>query len=207
MSPSEWWQIQREKELSQHGLEVGTDCSEVLIPLWEQLVMQSCIHIQSTAPGSGGFVWVPVETLERLQRSWLEPEVLLLPSCVTWNDLLETQFPFLWMSCTCAQLCPTLCHLMDGSPPGSSVHGILQARIPEPVAISSSRGSSWPRDQTHASCVSCTTRRFFTTEPCGSPPFSVENDNASPQGCCQDLNEVNYLAAFTVSLFVLSLAP
>ena len=55
----------------------------VLIPLWEQLVMQSCIHIQSAASGSRGFVWVPVETLERLQRSWLEPEVLLLPSCVT----------------------------------------------------------------------------------------------------------------------------
>ena len=40
------------------------------------------------------------------------------------------------------------------SPPGSSVHGISQARIPEWVAISSSRGSSWPRDQTHVSRVS-----------------------------------------------------
>ena len=37
----------------------------------------------------------------------------------------------------------------------SSVHGILQAKILEWVAISSSRGSSWPRDQTHVSCVSC----------------------------------------------------
>ena len=35
-----------------------------------------------------------------------------------------------------AQLCPTLCYAMDCSPPGSSVHGILQARIPEWVAIS-----------------------------------------------------------------------
>ena len=46
-----------------------------------------------------------------------------------------------------AQLCPTLCDPMDCSPPGSSVHGVLQAKILEWVAISSSRGSSWPRDQ------------------------------------------------------------
>ena len=50
-------------------------------------------------------------------------------------------------------LCLTLCHPMDCSPPGSSVHGILQARILEWVAISFSRGSSQPRDGT---CVSCT---------------------------------------------------
>ena len=49
------------------------------------------------------------------------------------------------------QLCPTLCNPMDCSPPGSSVHGILQARILEWVAMPSSRGSSQPRDQT---CVS-----------------------------------------------------
>ena len=43
--------------------------------------------------------------------------------------------------------CLTLCDLMDCSPPGSSVHGILQARILEWVDISYSRRSSWPRDQ------------------------------------------------------------
>ena len=48
---------------------------------------------------------------------------------------------------------------MDCSPPGSSVHGILQARVLESVAISFSRGSSWPRDQTQVSCVA---GRFFT---------------------------------------------
>ena len=42
---------------------------------------------------------------------------------------------------------------MDRSLPGSSVHGILQARIPEWVAIPFSRGSSWPRDQTRAFCI------------------------------------------------------
>ena len=47
------------------------------------------------------------------------------------------------------QSCSTLCQTMDCSPPGSSVHGILQARILEWVAISSSRGSCWIRDHTH----------------------------------------------------------
>ena len=45
-----------------------------------------------------------------------------------------------------AQSCLTLCDPMDCNPPGSSVHGILQARILELVVISSSRGSSQPRD-------------------------------------------------------------
>ena len=50
-----------------------------------------------------------------------------------------------------AQSCPTLCDPMDCSPPGSSIHGILQARILEWVAISFSRGSSRPRDRTQVS--------------------------------------------------------
>ena len=44
--------------------------------------------------------------------------------------------------------CPTLCDTMDCSPPGSSAHGILQARILEWVAIPFSRGSFWPRGGT-----------------------------------------------------------
>ena len=51
------------------------------------------------------------------------------------------------------QSCPTLCDPMDCSPPGSSVHGILQARTLEWVAISISRGSSQPRDPTQVSCI------------------------------------------------------
>ena len=51
---------------------------------------------------------------------------------------------------------------MDCNPLGSSVQGILQAKILEWVAMPSSRGSSWPRDWTHNSYVSCIARRFFT---------------------------------------------
>ena len=52
------------------------------------------------------------------------------------------------------QLCPTLCDPMECSPPGSSVHGIFQARRLEWVDISSPKGSSRPRDQTRLAHVS-----------------------------------------------------
>ena len=52
-------------------------------------------------------------------------------------------------------VCPTLCDPMDCSPPSSSVHGIFQASILEWVALSSSRGSSLPRNQTWVSCIEC----------------------------------------------------
>ena len=55
--------------------------------------------------------------------------------------------------CMCVQSCPTLCNRMDYNLPGSSVHGILQARILEWVAVSFSKGSSCPRDQTQLSCL------------------------------------------------------
>ena len=51
------------------------------------------------------------------------------------------------------------CDPMNCSLPGFSIHGILQSRILKWVAISFSRGSSWPRDQTRVSCIAC---RFFT---------------------------------------------
>ena len=74
---------------------------------------------------------------------------------------------------------------MDCSPPGSSVHGISQARMLERVAISFSRRSSWPRDRTWVSCVA---GRFFITEPAGGSSaiqrqqLSTHSDlNASPE--------------------------
>ena len=61
-------------------------------------------------------------------------------------------------SCVCTQSPLTLCDPVDCSPPGSSVHESSQARILEQVAISSSRGSSRPRDGNPVSCVSCIDR-------------------------------------------------
>ena len=60
--------------------------------------------------------------------------------------------------CLVVKLCPTLCNPMDYSPPGASVHGMFQARILEWVAISSSRGSSRPRDWTASLALA---GRFF----------------------------------------------
>ena len=64
--------------------------------------------------------------------------------------------------CLVAQSCLTLGNPLVCSPPGSSVHGILLARILDWVSISFSRGFSSPRDQTRVSCVSCIADRFFT---------------------------------------------
>ena len=74
-------------------------------------------------------------------------------------------------ACVCAkslQLCLTLRpHGLNLT--GSSVHGILQARILEWVAMPSSKRSSHPRDQTHILCGSCVTGVFLTTESPGKP--------------------------------------
>ena len=85
-------------------------------------------------------------------------------SCQWWHRrICEYEDTHLSNICICVhakllQSCPTLCNCMDCSPPGSSVHGSLQARILEWVAMPSSKGSSWPRDQTPALVDG-----FFTT--------------------------------------------
>ena len=60
-----------------------------------------------------------------------------------------------------AQPFPTLCDPMDCCLPGSTVHGIIQTKILEWVAIFSCRGSSQPRDQTYVSCISCISRQIL----------------------------------------------
>jgi len=69
------------------------------------------------------------------------------------------------VQCMSAQSRPALCNPVDCSPPGSSVHGILQARILEWFAISSSRGSSLPKDHTGVFALA---GKFFTTESPGN---------------------------------------
>ena len=75
-----------------------------------------------------------------------------------------------------AQSCPTLCHPMDYSLPSSFVHEIFQARVLEWVAISFSRRSSWPRDQTwvshnSGSCLTIWAPREATLP--SEPPFHL----------------------------------
>ena len=89
--------------------------------------------------------------------SWATLHISLdSPAIATWH-LLQffklVMYPMACVLCSVTQLCVTLWDPMDCSPPVSFVRGILQARILEWVAISFSRGSPWPRDRTHVSCI------------------------------------------------------
>ena len=81
--------------------------------------------------------------------------------------------------CSVVKFCPTLCSPMDCSLLCSSVHGISQARILEWVAISFSKASSQPRDQTQISCLE---DGFFTTEPPGKLPNTAIEAPKGTQG-------------------------
>ena len=74
------------------------------------------------------------------------------------------------------QSCPTLSDPMDCSLPGSSTHGILQARILQWIAIPFFRGSFQPRGQTWISCIP---DKFFTTEPPGKSCEHRKSDSKS----------------------------
>ena len=80
----------------------------------------------------------------------------------------DKDFPVL--VCVITQLCPTLCDPVDCSLPGSSVHGIFQARVLKWGAISFSRGSSQPRDQTRVSRIA--SRHFYHLSYQGSCGFT-----------------------------------
>ena len=87
-------------------------------------------------------------------QSWSSDAKRLLNLGSLWTRVLR--FPI----CVYSSLhCIGLCNSMDCNPPGSSVHGLLQTRILEWVAILFSKGSSWPRDWTWVSCIASS---FFT---------------------------------------------
>ena len=79
--------------------------------------------------------------------------------------------------CLVAQLCAILCDPMDCSPPGSSVHGILQARKLEWVTTSCSRGFSWPRDPIRVSWVSCLAGILYHWATWEAPTSFLTRDN------------------------------
>ena len=99
--------------------------------------------------------------------------------------------------CMCvsvAQQCLTFCSPMDCSFPGSSVHGILQARILNWVAVSSSRGSSRSRDQTLISFSFCTGRGIlYQQNHLGSPLHNIyrETDKGFPGGSAGEESACN----------------
>ena len=95
------------------------------------------------------------------------PELLIQPwqprgNCTRKDDILHIKYILHCVHPKSIQSCSTLCDPTDRSPPGSSVHGILQARVLEWVAILFSRGSSRPKDWSRVCSVSCV-HKFFTT--------------------------------------------
>ena len=109
----------------------------------------------------------------RLQGSWMDVSAqttkgttaLIFYSSSVTALYLYLYFPVImiaaatkWRESEVAQSCLTLCDPMDGSLSGSTVHGILQARVLERAAIPFSRESSQPRDRTQVSCIAG--RRF-----------------------------------------------
>ena len=95
------------------------------------------------------------------------PSMFVVVFCPPTSRLPISPRPPQWDACVrvkSLQLCPTLCDPMDCSLPGSSVHGILQARIVEWVTMPSSRGSSRRKDQTCLSYISWVGRQFLYQE-------------------------------------------
>ena len=94
----------------------------------------------------------------RRSKSWLEAWKFqsLFPHPNCW---FNHQWPMIPLKVLVVQSCRTVCDRMDYSVEGSSVHGILQARILKWVVVPFSRGSSQPRDRTWVSCIA---GRFFT---------------------------------------------
>ena len=90
----------------------------------------------------------------------------LFPQCQSWGPKCSdgcVNYPKGRNPFTLVQSCLTLCHPMDCCLPGSSIHGIFQARLLKCVAVSYTRGSSQPRDQIHVSYFSCIGRQVLTT--------------------------------------------
>ena len=102
-----------------------------------------------------GAWWAAVHGVaqSRTWLKWLSSSSTSLYALATWHLCI--------FEAKSLQSCPTLCSPLGCSLPGSSVHGILQARILEWVAMPSSRGSSRPRDWTRVSCSSYTGRRVL----------------------------------------------
>ena len=110
------------------------------------------------------FPWFRVYSTSNPTQNFLTSLCHSITSSISLRNFPRSLFSWDVLSLSCvvvAKSCLTLCDAVDCSPPGSSVREIFQARILEWVVISSSRRSSWPRDQTHISCISSTADGFF----------------------------------------------
>ena len=141
--------------------------------VWDPMMPQSrctlCLYLESWGKSALGFIPVVQNSVPdiwgtRFLALWCPGDTLCSWSPLTWpapssqSAVLLKAFSHatLWLpsgstaaaTAKSLQSRPTLCNPIDGSPPGSSVYGILQARTLEWSAIPFFRGSSWPRDWT-----------------------------------------------------------
>ena len=134
--------VARRKDEARGGIvgEFGMDMYPLLYLKW---ISNKDLHC-GTWNSTQCYAWME----GALRREWIHVYVWLSPFLFTWH------FNQLWVHAQSLQLCLTLCNPMDCYPPGSSVYGILQARILECIAMPS-RKSSWLRDWTWVSYISC----------------------------------------------------
>ena len=147
---------------------------------------------------------------------WLRSSCFVLwplwPSSGLWSTTFITESMIstsaICTVCVPAPLCPTLFDLMDYSLLGSSIHGIFQSKILEWVAITYSRGSSWPRDWTHVSCASCIGRQvLYHCSTWEAPSVCADKDvNWWCEGawCQAGLGCSGYLVKAKAKAFVIS---
>ena len=130
----------------------GRSCTCLLLHMWKSFFfffLCVCVCVGMRACQALHHVWL-------FATSWTAACQAYLSFPITWI-FCSNLCPLSVCVCVCVlkllQSCSTLCDPMDRSPPGSSIHGILQARILERVATLSFRGSSRPKDRTHLLCL------------------------------------------------------
>ena len=104
-----------------------------------------------------------------------------------------------------AQSWLTLCDPMDCSLPGSSVHGIFQARILEWIAISFSRGSSWPRGRAQVSLIACRRFTLWATREAHIETYLGDIVRQIPDHCrkCEYYSKMSQFFGFPVHIKIM----
>ena len=169
--------------------------SALLVPRLSDSVQDTHHQPLISRPLDHWFFWLSILQMADRESSWLwatpweskavnsqggcsyKPmQMTFRGSIMMWASSYD-KFPLICLylyTCMLAQLlqsCPTLCNPMDCSPQGSSVHGILEARILEWVPMPSSRRFLQPRDWTNVSYISYIAGGVFTAATLGKPPI------------------------------------
>ena len=161
----EWFRTESDDQMKNHSQihdHIGTDRHDMMAT--------SCLQFENSVNRS----------LSQILKLWIHMHIKIDE---IWNFFLylDSELPENVGVRVCMLSHVQLCSPFDCSPPGSFVHGISQARIVEWVEISSSRGSSRPRDWAHVSCVSCSDRGILTAAP---PVKSREHGCMFVHICC-----------------------